>query len=118
MVRFLLVFLWGSMTFSCGSGRELTDMDKAKLDIPLRALLSGENVLSERFDVSYRSDGTKVYGVIVRSSHPEELRKAGIHVASVFGDVLTVRATREELRAIVVLPSVRSIECGARNVLH
>lgn len=48
----------------------------------------------------------------------EELQSTGIKIQSVFGNVLTARLTLPELRKILSLPSVRSVENGSKNYLH
>jgi hypothetical protein len=65
-----------------------------------------------------RADGSKEYAVIVRTDHPEELTTLGMIISSKFGDVLVVRATRDELRMIVSLPSVRSVQAGSRRTIQ
>jgi len=66
-------------------------------------------------DMSVRSDGTRVYGVIIRASNPDELRNAAIPLTSVTGDVITARLSLEELRKLIRLPSVRWVETGSTN---
>lgn len=117
MARFILLFL-AVLVVSCGGTRELTPGDRAKLSPGLIALLTEESVPDELYDVTVRSDGTKEYGVIVRAASPDELRARGISVQSVLGDVLTVRVSKEQLRAMLSLPSVRSVDQGNRNQLH
>ena len=100
---------------ACSGADRLTQSELAKLSPPLQQLVTGRASGSELFDVSRRPDGEAEYGVIIRSSSPEELRKVGIPLNSVFGDVCTARLTLKELRSAVALPSVRWIESGTKN---
>ena len=54
-------------------------------------------------EITHRADGTKEYAVIVRSEHPEAIKALGVNVSSVFGDVIVVHVTLEELKNIVSL---------------
>jgi hypothetical protein len=42
----------------------------------------------------------------------------GIKVSSVFEDVIVVHATIDELRKIISLASVRSMQAGSRNTIQ
>jgi len=107
------------LTFQCSSTQSLSNTEKAKLDAPLTRLLTGDQVGNSFVDETIRPDGTSEYAVIVRSEHPEEIKAMGIAVGNVFGDVIIVHATIEELRKIVSLPAVRALESGSRkNILR
>jgi hypothetical protein len=103
------------MLASCASTTGLTEAERQKLDPPLQRLLTGERVSESEYDIAMRLDGSKEYAVVVRSNNADELKKAGIRVSSVFGDVVTVRVTLEELRKIVGLSTVRSMQNGSKN---
>ena len=117
MVRIALLFL-AVLVISCGGTRDLTPADRAKLTPGLVALLTEESVPDELYDVSVRPDGTKEYGIIVRAATPDELRAQGIKVQSALGDVITVRVSKEQLRVLLSLPSVRSLDQGNTNQPH
>lgn len=104
--------------FSCRTAAPLTDAEKAKLDSQLLALLQQHDVVDNDYVVSYRANGVKQYAVIIRSSNAGELRAAGVPVEAVVGDVITARVTREELRRLVALPSVRAVTNSGRDYLH
>jgi hypothetical protein len=104
--------------FQCSSTKSLSDTEKAKLDSPLIRLFAGEQVDKNLVGEKLRSDGTKEYSVIIRSEHPEEIKALGITVSSVFGDVIVVHATINELQKIVSLPSVRAMQVGSRRAIH
>jgi hypothetical protein len=114
--------LWFSvlavMMASCAGSPPLTDAEKAKLDPVLLRLLQKESVPEGRLDVVRRPDGEEEFGVILRCTDPAILREQGIRVGSVFGEVVTARMTVHEIRKILALPQVRSVEGGSRNVLH
>ena len=102
-------------SFHCSSTKSLSDIEKAKLDPPLIRLFAGEQIDKNLVGETLRPDGIKEYAVIVRSEHPEEIKALGVVVSSVFGDVIVVHATIEELRKIVSLPSVRALEVGSKK---
>ncbi|HAL55044.1 MAG TPA: hypothetical protein DCP63_00850, partial [Bacteroidetes bacterium] len=103
---------------SCSTTLKLTDAEKARLDPALQGLFEAGDTDSSRFDVSNRSDGSKEYGVIIRTANADEIRIAGVVVESVMGDVVTARVTLIELKKILALPSVRSIQNSAKNYPH
>ena len=107
------------LAFQCSSTQSLSNAEKAKLDAPLIRLFTGAQVDKSLVDETIRPDGTIEYAVVVRSEHPEEIKAMGIAVSSVFGDVIVVHATIEELRKIVSLPTVRALESGSKkNILR
>jgi hypothetical protein len=110
----LLAFL----VLSCGGPMALTEAERAKFDPGLQVLLAEGTGTGSRYDVTIRPDGTREYGVIVRTTDAEQLRAAGIRVQSVLGDVVTVRVTVDELRSVARLPSVRAVQNSGRNTLH
>jgi len=116
MVRVPAILLLFFVASCCGS-RELNSSERAKLTPGLLALLTEESAPDELFDVSERADGTKEYGIIIRSTNPDELRAQGIKVQSAIGDVITARVSKEQLRSLLSLPSVRSVNQGNKNQL-
>ena len=106
------------LSFQCSSIKSLSDTEKAKLDPPLLHLLSGNPDDDKRLDITHRADGTKVYAVIVRSEHPEAIRAHGINVSSIFGDMIVVHVTLEELKNIVSLPTVQAVKTGSRRKIQ
>lgn len=102
----------------CGAQRSLSDSERAKLHPFLIELLNNNPQVEKMISSSYRADGSKQYEVIIRTDQPDELKKHGIQISSVFGDVVVARVTKDELRKIVSLSSVRSVEAGTRNVIQ
>jgi hypothetical protein len=100
------------------STKSLSDTEKAKLDPPLVHLFAGEHVDKSLVGEILRPDGIKEYAVIVRSKHPEEIKALEVVVNSVFGDVIVVHATIEELRKIASLPSVLALEVGSKKTIQ
>jgi hypothetical protein len=117
MVRIAAILLLVLFISCCGS-KEMTSAEREKLTPGLQALVAEESVPDELFDTNVTADGTKEYGVIIRSTNAEELRSHGIKVQSVIGDIITARVSKEQLRSLVALPSVRSVEQGNRNRPH
>jgi hypothetical protein len=117
LIAFTMIAL-AVLSLQCSSPKSLSDTEKAKLDTPLIRLLAGEQVDKDLVGEAFCPDGTKEYAVIVRSEHPEEIRALGVAVSSVFGDVIVVLATIEELRNIVSLSSVRSVRVGSRRTIQ
>jgi hypothetical protein len=112
------ILLSSVLTLHCSSTKPLSEAEKAKLDPPLLHLLTGKPIQENRLDILTRSDGTKEYAVIVQSEHPEAIRALGITVSSVFGDVIVVHVTLEELKNIVSLPTVRAVRTGSRRTIQ
>jgi hypothetical protein len=104
------------LLLACASASELTQAERQKIDPPLLKLLSGSGVEDSKIESRLRSDGVKEYEVIIRAKTTEELKSAGIKIQSAIGDVITARLTIQELRSILKLPSVRSVESGSQNV--
>lgn len=114
MIRMALSALC-MLLVACTATNRLSDAERAKLDPALQRLLAQERVVQSEYDATVRPDGSKEYGLVVRSNNADEIKKAGISVSSVFGDVITVRVTVEELRKLVGLSSVRSVQNGSKN---
>ena len=109
MVTLLLLFT------GCSGTGELTGAERQKLDPPLTMLLLGDSGADSNLDVALRKDGSKEYGVIIRSKNVEEIKKAGIQIGSAFSDVITARVTIPELRKILSLASVRAVQASSKN---
>jgi hypothetical protein len=119
--KYLIVFEMAFFVFlslHCSSSKSLSDTEKAKLDPPLFHLFAGEQVDKSLVNETLRPDGIKEYAVIVRSEDPEEIQALGIAVSSVFGDVIVVHATIEELRKIASLPTVRALQAGSKKTIQ
>lgn len=93
-------------------------MEREKLDPQLRMLLRGDAISEADIDVGIREDGTREYGVIIRSKNVEEVKQAGIQIGSSFSDVITARVTIPELRKILGLSSVRAVQASSKNRPH
>jgi hypothetical protein len=100
---------------SCATTSRLSEVERAKLDAALQRLLAQEQVDEKDYDTTVRADGVREFGLSVRSNNADEIRKAGIRVSSVFGDVVIVRVTLDELKKLVTLSSVRSVQNSSRN---
>lgn len=117
MRKIMFMCFAATVALSC-SGPGLSVEERAKLDPVLQELVSGQTVSEQRYDVTVRPDGTKEYGVIVRTDAPDEVRALGVAVGSVFGDVVTVRVTPDELKRIAALKTVKSVQNSGKNVPH
>jgi hypothetical protein len=115
---YLVPLVCAALALQCGHGNSLSQEEMAKLDPGLRQLYSPTPPGDASYDVSVRANGVKEYGVIIRSTSPQDLRDAGINPGSIFGDVITARVSLEELRRVVALPTVRAVEQGNRNEIH
>jgi hypothetical protein len=108
----------GSLLFilvGCSGTRELTEMERQKLDPPLIMLLRGDSASGSDLEIGLRKDGTKEYSVIIRSKDVEEIKQAGIQIGSSFNDVITARVSILELRKILGLASVRAVQASSKN---
>ncbi|MFN3385350.1 MAG: hypothetical protein ACK42Y_02045 [Candidatus Thermochlorobacter sp.] len=104
---------------ACQSSLELTDAEKAKFDPRLLPLISGRaDIVESDYDVSTNKEGKKIYGIIVRGSSADDIRKLGIAVNSALGEIITTRCTIEEMKKIAKLPSVKAIEAPQRAELY
>ena len=106
------------LVFQCSSTKSLSDTEKAKLDSALARLFAGEQVDKSLVGEVIHPDGRNEYTVIVRSDQPEKVKELGVVVSSVFGDVMVVHATMDDLRKILSLPSVRKMEAGAKKTIQ
>jgi hypothetical protein len=113
-----LLLVLSLLLFQCSPTNSLSDTEKAKLDPVLARLFAGEQVDKSLVGEVIHPDGKNEYTVIVRSDQPEKVKELGVVVSSVFGDVMVVHATLDDLRKIVSLPSVRTIEAGAKKTLQ
>ena len=114
----VIAAVWLLSLSACSSTSDLSKEERAKVDPAIMRLLSGTGFDEKDYDVGVRPDGIKEYEVIIRANKTEELQSAGIKIQSVFGNVLTVRLTLPELRKILSLSSVRSVENGSKNYPH
>jgi hypothetical protein len=112
---YTLAAVWLLSLCACSSTSELSREERAKADPAIMKLLSGANINEKDYDVGFRPDGVKEYGVIILANKLEELKSRGIKIQSVFGDVLTARLTLPELREILSLSSVRAVGVGSKN---
>jgi hypothetical protein len=117
MTRLITAALMLSLC-GCSITSDLSKEERAKVDPAIMRLLSGIEFDEKDYDVGVRPDGVKEYEVIIRANQTEELQSAGIKIQSVFGNVLTARLTLPELRKILSLSSVRSVENGSKNYPH
>jgi hypothetical protein len=106
------------MVFQCAPSRSPSDTELSKLDNILRHLLINDEVDDKNIKISLRANGEKEYAVIIRSDNIEELKKTGIQLSSALGDVIVTRVTKEELKKIISLRSIKSVEVGSRNFIQ
>ncbi len=116
--KYLVSLLCAVIALQCGQANSLSREELAKLDPGLQQLFSQPPPSNSSYDASVRANGVKEYGVIIRSTSPQDLRDAGITLGSIFGEVITARVSVEELRRIVAIPTVRAVEQGPRNEIH
>jgi hypothetical protein len=103
---------------ACSTTTSLTEVERQKLDPQLVRLLNGDSGTDSDFDSTVRKDGAREYGVIIRSDNADEVKKAGIQIGSAFNNIITARVTPAELRKILTLPSVRSVQSSSKNYPH
>ena len=106
------------LSLQCSLPQPLSDVEKAKLDPPLLHLFNNDREDDKRLDITHRADGTKEFAVIVQSEHPEAIRALGINVSSVFGDIIVVHVTLEELKKIVSLSTVKAVRTGSKRTIQ
>ncbi len=104
---------------ACTSSVELTEAEKAKFDARLQPLITGQaEIVESDYDVTTGKDGKKIYGIIIRGSSADDIRKLGIEVNSALGEIITARCTIEEMKKIAKLPSVKAIEAPQKAQLY
>ena len=113
--KLLVVLFSCSFLFGCSATERLTEQEKAKIHPQLQRILEGEQLAGLDDFSSLRRDGSREYPLVVHMTKPEELASIGITPQSRFGEILTVRATKEEIVRIARLSSVSSIDPGTRN---
>lgn len=117
-MRYCLAMLLLIIGTGCRSAMEVTEEERSKLDPKLLMLFTEERSPDSRLLTTKAPDGTILYSVIVRSESPDDIRALGVMVGSVMGDVITVRVSKDELRKLVSLKSVRQIEASVHDSLH
>jgi outer membrane biogenesis lipoprotein LolB len=113
-----LALLVSLLLSGCATQTELAPEQLAKIDPKLRILLEREDVSSTQYDISVRSDGSREYGVIVYGSNPDTLRRLGIPLQTVLGEMMTARVTVAQLRLLASQSTVRSIASGGKAYPH
>ncbi len=103
---------------SCNNKQTLSPSEKEKLDPQLQQLLLEDGVTEKRYNVSMNENGKKVYGVIILTKNPEDIKRLGIHLNSVHGEIVTAKLRPEEIRNIVNLNSVQYLENSKKNYPH
>lgn len=91
------------------TGSQLTPLEKEKLDPALQHLVLGVPPTRAEYDITPGPTGEDKFGIVARTDNIDELRNSGIDVTSAFGDVAVVRVTIVQIRALVLLPSVKSL---------
>ena len=109
------LFLISGFILACSSGANLSREEKSKLDPALQKLLGDEDVSDKNYNVIIKEDGSKLYGVIIKSTDALELENAGIFLNSISGNIITAKLSVQEIRKVVVLPTVISIENSSKS---
>jgi len=104
--------------FGCSSKEILTEAEKEKLDYQLQRLMTGEVVADNLFNVYTDESGNKRYGVVITASDPEALGRNGIPINSVSGQIITAKLTLDEIRKVLNIPGVKSIQNTSKNYPH
>ncbi len=111
----IILLLVSGFIIACSSGANLSKDEKMKLDPSLQKLLNDKEVPDKQYNVMIKEDGTKTYGVIIRSDKPADLETAGIFINSVSGDIITCKLTIQEIRKVAAIPSVSSISNSSKS---
>jgi hypothetical protein len=112
---FIRSFIVALILAGCAAtGPQLTPLEEQKLDPALQRLVLGTPASRTEYDITPGPSGEDTFGVLVRTDNVDDVRNAGFDVTSAFGDVAVVRATMKQLRALVLLPSVKSLRNGSK----
>ncbi len=108
-----MVILFGIFLFTfqgCSQKGALSKGEKEKLDIQLQRLFTEEPIPENLYNISVDDSGIKRYGVLIYISNGEALKKSGIPINSVNGNIATVNLTLDQLRAAAHISEVRAIK--------
>lgn len=100
---------------ACTSGAQLSRAEQEKLDPSLQKLLLGDPLPESNYSISETANGQKLYGVIITSTNPDDLEKAGVVPNTVSGEIVTARITVEEMKKAVLLDSVKNIKNSSKS---
>jgi predicted sugar kinase len=89
---------------SCGDSLPLTASELAKLDAPLQLLVTTKDTPDDQRVV-----------VLIHSSHPDELRSEGVEVDDIVENIITAKVTISQLKRIVLMSSVQSVESNSKR---
>jgi len=98
-VCIFLFVLSAGLLAQCGEEDLLTQSEIRKLDARLQMLVSSKDI----------HDAQKIV-VLIHGSRPDDIRSIGAEVDEVAGGIVIASVTIPELKRIVRLPSVQSIE--------
>jgi hypothetical protein len=111
LIALASILVW----IGCSQKPRLTDEERARIHPQIQRLLAGEQVPELEEFSAIRAEGSREFPLIVRMGNPDELASIGINPQSRFGELVTVRVTKEEIVKIARLPSVIMIEPSSRN---
>ena len=98
-IRATLLLLLSVLLMTCGEGEALTQAELRKLDARLQVLVA-----------STEAPGVQKIVVLIHGSNPDEIRSIGTTIDAVAGEMIIARVSIPELKRIVRLSSVQSIE--------
>lgn len=110
LVILLALFGAGLLPILHVQAGNMKDEHMKKLDPFLQRIVTGQSVPTSLIDTHVDNDGIRWYGVIIRTSNPEELHTLEIRIGSIVGNLVTARVTREQIIPIAQLGSVSYIE--------
>jgi hypothetical protein len=97
------------------SAPRLSGVEEQKLDPSLQKLLLGTVTEPAEYDIAPGPNGERQYAVLARTEDVDQIRRAGLAVTSVAGDVAVVRVSVEQLRLLAGLSSVKRVSNGSKN---
>jgi hypothetical protein len=97
----------------------LSSAERQKLDHALILLLrEGADNPFFSYQVRIREDGSKAYGVLIRTSDPEALTTSDLPLGTVSSEITTGQLSIKEIRRATKLESVVSISNPSEAELH
>jgi len=117
VIAFLLIT--GAVLLAAGcednqASMALTEAEKAKLGPTLQQVVAGDTTAVRESARAMRSDGTAVYLVFIRTSEADVLRRAGLPIGSVSGEMATARLSADQLRQAARLDAVKAIRISGQ----
>jgi hypothetical protein len=100
----------------CGSTMSLSSSEKEKIDPQLQQLFTDIEINKKNYNISKKTDGEDLFGVIIYADNIDELTKLGYVITSHGDKIVTAKLSKNEIREVARLSSVKSIKNSTKNI--